>query len=157
MVARPSKASEISRTGETQPVRSKSGDARRPARRTGYASVAGRHGVRVAQELQSRAQGACQRAHNSYPQRGPGGRNHCAPGDEVMARKWRSDLELRRASSCHDGISDCHRLYTMAPLAAAASPLFGLLLRPSPAVVLLLRKPLNIQLRIKNERTAVCR
>jgi hypothetical protein len=56
---------------------------------------------------------------------------HRAPGDEVMARKWRSDLELRRASSCHDGTSDCHRLYTMAPLAAAASPLFGLLRRPS--------------------------
>jgi hypothetical protein len=64
MVARPSKVSEISRTGETQPVRSKSGDAMRPARRTGYASVAGRHCVRAAQEVLSRAQGACQRAHN---------------------------------------------------------------------------------------------
>ena len=61
-----------------------------------------------------------------------------------MARKWRSDLELRRASSCHDGTSACHRLYTMAPLAAAASPLFGLLRRPSQAGFLLLRKPLGL-------------
>jgi hypothetical protein len=65
-----------------------------------------------------------------------------------MARKWRSDLELRRASSCHDGTSACHRLYTMAPLAAAASPLFGLLRRPSEAGFLLLRKPLEVSVKL---------
>jgi hypothetical protein len=126
MVARPSKVSEISRTGETQPVRSKSGDARRPAWRTGYASVEGRYCVRVAQEVHSRAQGACQRAHNPYPQRGTDGRNTAhlemkswhasgaatwsfaarrpattAPPPAIGCTPWRRSRQLRaRCSGC---------------------------------------------------------